>query len=73
MKRLQADIELALAHIQQVEKLIANQQERIERLREEGLSAKNGELLLAALIKSHDLLKQHLEHLKRLEMFPQGS
>jgi L-lysine 2,3-aminomutase len=73
MQQLQADIELALAHIEQVEELIKQQQARIDRLREEGLSAKNGELLLAALVKSHDMLKQHLAHLRRLQLVPQRS
>lgn len=68
MEQLQADLQLALAHVREVEALIADQRATISKLKELGSSADKEELLLAALLKSHELLARHLDHVHRLAL-----
>ena len=66
MKQLQADLQLALAHVRGVERLIADQQARISKLKAEGFFHDKEEVLLASLLKSHEMLVKHLDHIQRL-------
>lgn len=60
VKQLQADIELALIHIRQVEQCVAEQSQRIVRLKAVGGSTEIAEDFLKTLQQSLALLKQHL-------------
>jgi len=60
MEHVQADLELALLHIKQVEQRVADQYVRIERLRRLGSSTELAEDLLVTLQRSLELLKTHL-------------
>jgi hypothetical protein len=63
---LQADLQLALAHVRGVERLIADQRAAISKLKEQGASHDKEEVLLASLLKSHEMLVRHLDHIQRL-------
>lgn len=60
MEHVQADLELALLHIKQVEQRVADQYVRIERLRRIGSTTELAEDLLVTLQRSLELLKMHL-------------
>lgn len=60
MEQHQADLELALLHIKQVEQRVADQYVRVQRLRRMGSDTKLAEDLLQTLQDSLALLKKHL-------------
>ena len=60
MEQHQADLELALLHIKQVEQRVADQYVRLERLRRIGAPPRIAEDLLQTLQDSLALLKKHL-------------
>jgi uncharacterized protein YydD (DUF2326 family) len=60
MEIAQAELELAIFHLKQVEERISQQREKIARLRADGLSADIEEKQLGRLIRSLDVLKTHL-------------
>jgi hypothetical protein len=60
MEIAQAELELAICHLKQVEVRTSQQRERIARLRAEGLSADIEEKQLGRLIRSLEVLKTHL-------------
>jgi hypothetical protein len=70
MEDREADLRLAMAHVREVEVLIADQRSRLEKLREQGSSTDTAERLLAAFLRSHDLLMKHLAHVRRLRRVP---
>lgn len=63
MEQHQADLELALLHIKQVEQRVADQYVRVQRLRRMGASTEIAEDLLRTLQQSLILLKAHLAHI----------
>lgn len=60
MNYIQADLELALLHVKQMEKRIAEQRERIAHLRSLGVSTAVAEDFLATLLDSLQLVKIHV-------------
>ena len=60
MENFQADVDLALHHLAQVEKRIREQRDRVETLRSSGASTENAEDLLVTLIEARNLLNRHL-------------
>lgn len=60
MGMIQADLELALLHLQQLEQRIAEQRARIARLREAGGSTENAEDFLRTLLETLELVKLHV-------------
>lgn len=60
MEQFNADLELALLHIKQVEQRVADQYVRVERLRHMGAPTEFAEDLLKTLRHSLELLKKHL-------------
>jgi len=60
MQNYQADLELSLLHIKQLEQRIADQQARIEYLRKIGASTELADQLLRSLQETLGLIKQHV-------------
>jgi hypothetical protein len=60
MNHMQADLELALLHLKQMEKRIAEQRERIAHLKALGASTAVAEDFLATLLDSLQLVKIHV-------------
>jgi uncharacterized small protein (DUF1192 family) len=60
MEIAQAELELAIHHLKQVEERIALHREKIARMRADGLSPRIEEDRLAALLRSLEVLKTHL-------------
>ncbi len=60
MEHFNADLELALLHIKQVEQRVADQYVRVDRLRRMGAPTELAEDLLKTLQHSLELLKEHL-------------
>jgi hypothetical protein len=60
MEIAQAELELAICHLKQVEVRISQKREKIARLRADGLSADIEEKQLGRLIGSLEVLKTHL-------------
>jgi hypothetical protein len=60
MEIAQAELELAIRHLKQVEERVSRQREKIAHLRADGLSPEIEEKQLGCLIRSLDVLKTHL-------------
>jgi hypothetical protein len=60
MERAQAELELAIQHLKQVEERISVHREKIARMRADGLSPEVEEKALASLLRSLEVLKTHL-------------
>jgi predicted nucleic acid-binding Zn-ribbon protein len=56
----QAELELAIHHLKQVEERISAQREKIARMRADGLSPETEEKRLGALLRSLETVKTHL-------------
>jgi hypothetical protein len=60
MEVAQAELELAIRHLKQVEERVSLQRKKIARLRADGLSPELEEDRLGGLIRSLEVLKTHL-------------
>jgi hypothetical protein len=60
MERAQAELELAIRHLKQVEERVSLQREKIARMRAEGLSPEPEEERLETLLRALEGLKTHL-------------
>jgi hypothetical protein len=60
MERAQAELELAIRHLKQVEERVSLQREKIARMRADGLSPEAEEGRLGSLLRSLEVLKAHL-------------
>jgi hypothetical protein len=60
MERAQAEFELAIRHLKQVEERVPLQREKIARMRAEGLSPGPEEERLGTLLRALEGLKTHL-------------
>jgi len=63
MEHFNADLELALLHIKQVEQRVADQYVRVERLKRIGASSEVAKDFLRTLQDSLRLLKRHLAYI----------
>jgi hypothetical protein len=60
MEIAQAELDLAIRHLKQVEERVALQREKIARIRAEGRSPGVEEQALGSLLRSLEVLKTHL-------------
>jgi len=60
MERAQAELELAIRHLKQVEERVILQREKIARMRSDGQSPTVEEERLGSLLRSLEVLKTHL-------------
>lgn len=60
MERAQAELELAISHLKQVEQRVSLQREKISDMRAKGLSSEAEEERLRSFLRTLEVLKTHL-------------
>jgi hypothetical protein len=73
MEQFQADLELALLHLRQLEIRIAEQRCRIAQIQESGASTTTAEEFLSVLQQNAELVRRHIARIAKNDMAEKSS